>query len=394
MSSETELPVMPSEQDLFGASDNEMSDLDGDQGSDDEFNNNDKGNDPAHIPTSSSTYQQEQYNEANTEPTGDSTQGPASSLSSVSVHRLPSFKRRERSKEEDEQLEQLRQELRKNRQSDHDDERADIPKDPQQAIRDEVADVFDRALKAGNKKRKKRLDGDDLKDSKDEELSNLCERMKVAAETDVVANEQQKPAVAKLKMLDEVMISLNNSSLYDSILDNQLLDAIRVWLEPLPDRALPSLEIQNEMLDILDKLPAAAEHLRESGIGKIVFFYKKSTRVESVVQRKADHLVAKWTRLVLRRSESYRERPHQIQEYNKEEVIVEQHLTSVPFFLPYSDETRTHVSIPLPVAPDYDIVPQSTVRIDKIRSSKNHPFKRLKSRMRTLGQTQRKKKDE
>lgn len=101
-------------------------------GSDDEFNNNDKGSDPAHIPTSSSTYQQEQYNEANTEPTGDSTQGPASSLSSVSVHRLPSFKRRERSKEEDEQLEQLRQELRKNRQSDHDDERADIPKDPQQ----------------------------------------------------------------------------------------------------------------------------------------------------------------------------------------------------------------------------------------------------------------------
>lgn len=77
------------------------------------------------------------------------------------------------------------------------------------AIRDEVADVFDRALKSGTKKRRKRLDGDDLKDSKDEELSNLCERMKVAAETDVVANEQQKPAVAKLKMLDEVMISLN-----------------------------------------------------------------------------------------------------------------------------------------------------------------------------------------
>lgn len=101
-------------------------------GSDDEFNNNDKGNDPSHNPASSSTYQQGQYNEATTEPTDDSTQGPASSLSSVSVHRLPSFKRRERSKEEDEQLEQLRQELRKNRQGDHDDERADIPKDPQQ----------------------------------------------------------------------------------------------------------------------------------------------------------------------------------------------------------------------------------------------------------------------
>ena len=38
----------------------------------------------------------------------------------------------------------------------------------------------------------------------------------------------------------------------DSILDNQLLDGIRLWLEPLPDRSLPSLDIQNSMLDILN----------------------------------------------------------------------------------------------------------------------------------------------
>ncbi|CAO3591047.1 unnamed protein product [Absidia cylindrospora] len=372
MSSDIEPPIVPNEQDLFGASESEMSDLDGDHGQYDQTTT--ETNEPATVDGEEETV--------------------TSELSFVSVQRLPSFKRRDRSKEEDEQLEQVRQELRQKRQNDDYDDQPDIPVDPQQAIRDEVADVFDKALKSGVKKRKKRLDGDDLKDSKDEELSNLCERMKVAAETDVIANEQQKPAIAKLKMLDEVQIILNNSSLYDSILDNQLLDAIRVWLEPLPDRALPSMEIQNEMLDILDKLPAAAEHLRESGIGKIVFFYKKSTRVESVVQRKADHLVAKWTRLVLRRSESYRERAHQLQEYNKEDMLHKRKLFRPEDTAKDIDETRTHVSIPLPVAPDYDIVPTSTVRRDKIRSSKNHPFKRLKTRMRSLGQTQRKKKDE
>lgn len=40
----------------------------------------------------------------------------------------------------------------------------------------------------------------------------------------------------------------------DAILDNQLLDMVRLWLEPLPDRSLPSLDIQNELLDALDKV--------------------------------------------------------------------------------------------------------------------------------------------
>lgn len=76
-------------------------------------------------------------------------------------------------------------------------------------IRNEVAEAFEKALKSGVKKRKKRTDDEDLERTMDEELHNLRERMKVAAETDVIANQQQKPAIAKLKMIDEVKNTLN-----------------------------------------------------------------------------------------------------------------------------------------------------------------------------------------
>ena len=120
----------------------------------------------------------------------------------------------------------------------------------------------------------------------------------------------------------------------DSILDNQLLDTVRLWLEPLPDRSLPSLDIQNSMLDVLNSLTMTGGHLRESGVGKIVYFYQKSPRVDPGVRRKAEQLVAKWSRLVIKRSDNYRERMQEKREYSREEMYV----------LAYNRSTYTNIS--------------------------------------------------
>lgn len=179
----------------------------------------------------------------------------------------------------------------------------------------------------------------------------------------------------------------------DLILDNGLLDTIRLWLEPLPDRSLPSLDIQVAMLDILDRLPISGEHLRESGVGKIVYFYTKSPRIEQHIKRKADQLVAKWSRLVIKRSENYKERRHTVQEMRHEDLYViynamREEIIYVFFSLIFrvqkrrrykpQDEpeeeqagsSRMHVRIPQAVAADYDIVPQSIIRTDKNRNTK------------------------
>lgn len=70
------------------------------------------------------------------------------------------------------------------------------------------------------------------------------------------------------------------------------------------------------------QLPIASDHLRESGVGKIVYFYQKSPRVDPRIKRKAEQLIAKWSRLVIKRSANYSERQHELREYRHEAYVL------------------------------------------------------------------------
>lgn len=97
-------------------------------------------------------------------------------------------------------------------------------------------------------------------------------------------------------------------SLAQSIIDNNLLKVVRGWLEPLPDKSLPALNIQNAFFEILGKMDIDTNTLKESGLGRIVLFYTRCTRVTTKIQRQADALVAAWSRPIIKRSSSYRDR--------------------------------------------------------------------------------------
>lgn len=51
-----------------------------------------------------------------------------------------------------------------------------------------------------------------------------------------------------------------------------------------------------------------ASVLKESGLGRIVLFYTKCKRVTSDIQRIANELVSMWSRPIIKRSASYRDR--------------------------------------------------------------------------------------
>ncbi|KAI9252148.1 hypothetical protein BY458DRAFT_559300 [Sporodiniella umbellata] len=347
---------------LFGTSEEEeMSDLDGDQPSDNEE-------------IEKSTAPVEATEEEHTEDL-------------LSNSKLPSFRKkaREDNEEEKAQLERVRKEIRdlKSNPSQGIDE-DEGPVDPQQALRDEIDRQFAKALSSG-KKKKKRRDGEDIEHAMDDELSDLKDRMKNACEKDTISNGNRQPALTKLKMLSEVTSTLTNKHLQDLILDNGLLEVIRLWLEPLPDRSLPSLDIQVAMIDILDRLPISGEHLRESGVGKIVYFYTKSPRIEQSIKRKADQLVAKWSRLVIKRSVNYKERRHAVQELRHEDMVQKRRKYKQEEPEEEANGGRMHVRIPQAVAADYDIVPQSVIRTDSNRASKaDTTFKRLNNTMRSI----------
>lgn len=127
-----------------------------------------------------------------------------------------------------------------------------------------------------------------------------------AAELDLDANQNGKPALNKLKLLPELRQVLQNPSLANIALDNSIMDPIRQWLEPLSNGALPAYDIQKELFRWLESVNPSTEHLRESGIGKIVLFYTKDIRPQLHIRRQAENLVRKWSRPILKKSADYK----------------------------------------------------------------------------------------
>lgn len=178
------------------------------------------------------------------------------------------------------------------------------PSDPEELRKWELDRTMDSAI-APTKKRRKQ-DEDDLIASMDDEIVQLTEKMRLAAQADAEANSEKRIATAKLKLLPEVQKILRSQALYDSILDNNMLVSMKHWLEPLPDRSLPALNIQKTIFDALQALPIKTEHLRESGIGKVVLFYKKSKKPEEFIKVQANTLISEWSRPIIRKSASHK----------------------------------------------------------------------------------------
>ena len=141
----------------------------------------------------------------------------------------------------------------------------------------------------------------------DQEIEDMRNRMNKAAETDGQLVENHLPASEKLKLLPEVIALMNRNTYVQALLDPEtnLLEAVRFFLEPLPDGSLPAYNIQRELFAILSMLPMTKEALIASGIGKVIYFYKKSKRPELQIKRQANKLMEEWSRPLLGRSEDY-----------------------------------------------------------------------------------------
>jgi hypothetical protein len=57
------------------------------------------------------------------------------------------------------------------------------------------------------------------------------------------ANREKLLVTLKLKLLPKVMGTLKKGSPWQSIIDNKLLEGVQQWLELLPDKSLPVLDI-------------------------------------------------------------------------------------------------------------------------------------------------------
>jgi transcription factor SPN1 len=199
--------------------------------------------------------------------------------------------------------------------------------------------------------------------------------MEQAADKDFDAITHKQPATHKLAMLPKVDSILAKSALHEVILDQLLLITIRRWLEPLPDRSLPAYSIQRTLLTALQKLPVTKEHLAESGVGKIVIFYRNSPRVEQPIRRIADALWVEWSRPILRKSANFRDRQIATASYNAS--------MQLPVLKQSNGEEPRRTVIPHTIHSTFEIAPRATLEIPASRGVRtdNDMFKRLKMKV-------------
>lgn len=219
--------------------------------------------------------------------------------------------------------------------------------------------MIEEALRAGKKKApRKRAGEDDLDLLADEEVAALRREMVTAADDDEEANRLKKPATNKLKLLPKVVATLQKNHLQQSILDNNLLEGVKRWLEPLPDKSLPALNIQHQFFQILERMTIDTISLKMSGLGKVVVFYSLCTRVEPKIKRSAEHLIEIWSRPVLKRSSSYRDRHIASAEWAPD-PLSQRSAPRLNTATPGS-ENRRNVGIPQAVTAGFRVAPQST----------------------------------
>lgn len=253
---------------------------------------------------------------------------------------------------------------------------------------------MDEALKT--KKKKKKLGEDDLEQMQDEKISSLREKMQNAAAADAECIRNGQSATHKLKLLPEARDILQRSNLADSILDNNMLEVMRMWLEPLPDGSLPGFSIQKELFLAAERLPIKSIHLRESGLGKVVLFYQKSKRPQLEIKRLADKLIGNWTRPIMGRSDNYRDKFIATAEYDRDDQLssnaavssAQVKLAQRKGGATVQEEAamrRNRAHIPTGRAANYEIAPRSVVQgtgnISRNGMGNDERFKSLRQKL-------------
>ncbi|KAH0585221.1 hypothetical protein H2248_008470 [Termitomyces sp. 'cryptogamus'] len=254
----------------------------------------------------------------------------------------------------------------------------DLP--PEQASKLRLEMKIEEILKPKKSARrgKKKANEEVLDTIADDEVARLRESMNAAAEEDQRANVEKLPALAKLKLLPEAMETLQKASLAQSMIDNNLLEAVRRWLEPLPDRSLPALNIQREFFAILRKMEFIdSAVLKESGLGKVVLFYTKCKRATPDIAKVAKELVSIWSRPIIKRSASYRDRVVPvISEYGDEggqpQARAGEKLNAIMARAKENEKNRVRknaVSIPQRELGNYTVAPRSNAGLGLGRGS-------------------------
>ncbi|RLN60545.1 hypothetical protein BBJ29_007162 [Phytophthora kernoviae] len=183
-------------------------------------------------------------------------------------------------------------------QQQFDDER---PLDEPELPTAQKLDFFDetlKSLKTGRARSKVNLSPQEMEQITQEVLY----RMDKAYADDLASIEQRRPALEKIKFMDSALHILRKLQFQPMLLDFDLLTIVKKWIQPLENGTLPNVGLRTKMLDMVSKMPVFKEHLKRSGLGKVVMILMKHPQETLENKELCRSLVERWSRSVFNKT--------------------------------------------------------------------------------------------
>ncbi|KAG6962408.1 hypothetical protein JG688_00008620 [Phytophthora aleatoria] len=176
------------------------------------------------------------------------------------------------------------------------------PLDGQEPTQEQKDDFFDRTLKSlktGRSRSKLNLSPQEMEQITQEVLY----RMDKAYADDLASIAERRPALEKIKFVDNALHILRKIQFQPMLLDFDLLTQIvKKWIQPLEDGALPNVGLRTKMLEMVSKMPVFKEHLKRSGLGKVVMVLMKHPQETPENKELCRSLVERWSRAVFNKT--------------------------------------------------------------------------------------------
>eukprot|EP01117_Protostelium_nocturnum_P018401 TRINITY_DN768_c0_g1_i2.p1 TRINITY_DN768_c0_g1~~TRINITY_DN768_c0_g1_i2.p1 ORF type:complete len:294 (+),score=99.10 TRINITY_DN768_c0_g1_i2:1772-2653(+) len=266
---------------------------------------------------------------------------------------------------------------------------------------------FDLACERLKKKRAKKLSGEEIVSLKDD-AKELFERMETACRKDRSDNESGKPALNKIKMLDEIsnQFMTKQYPLLRAFVEEGLLRILKDWIEPYEDKSLPNMKVRETVLNILLGFPAQimeeegredfleVSDLKESQIGQAVMTLARHPSETAANKKMAKQLIERWSRSIFKTGSNYSQKEIEEREINSPKISRENASASsynerldlnsildrtkdekVEGFTPKSLSSY-HARIPEKMKLDFAVMPKSQVDPKRKTAPKNNRFEK------------------